>query len=174
MIINSRADLDALRGTPDWPVALRLLAGTTIGWRKSAAQDQTLAWERVEDTAALDRLGMTTAELQAELDATGIIIDPPQAPPVVEVPAEQLAAPSFRARDLLALLTDNDLVAIESAIATNTALRRLWISLLGQGEAPIIATSDRFVAGWAGLSAALGQARSDEIAAALGIMPPAS
>ena len=38
MIINTRADLEVLRGTPAWPVALQLLAGATIRWRNTAAE----------------------------------------------------------------------------------------------------------------------------------------
>ncbi len=169
MIINTRADLEALRGTPDWPVALRLLAGSTVGWRRPEGAP---AYERNADTSALDRLGMTPTELQAELDAAGIVIDPPQPPPLREVPPEP--PPSFLARDLLALLTIVDRRAIGVAIAADDELLLLWEGLLGQGEAPIRTTAQRFQRGWAGLSAALGGARADEIATALGIVPPAS
>lgn len=77
--------------------------------------------------------------------------------------------PSFLSRELIALLTPADYAAIQAAVSGSPKLGLLWAGLLGQGDAPISAASERFQAGWAGLSAALGATRADAIAAALGI-----
>lgn len=89
---------------------------------------------------------------------------------------------SFVARDMLALLTPGDRIAIDRALRVRdpatgdlavqaAAMVLLWESLQAQGDAPISATAERFLAGWAGLSSALGDERAGEIAAALGIGP---
>lgn len=79
------------------------------------------------------------------------------------------APPSFVARDFMAILTDDDQDRIDGALAQSLSLRRLWNSLLAQGGEPISTASERFKAGWVGLSAALGEERANEIGAALGI-----
>ena len=84
--------------------------------------------------------------------AAGGVPDPYVAP-VVE--------PSFLARDLMAQLTPDDYGAIQAAIATSAPLGLLWASLLAQGEAQIVSSSTRFQQGWAGLTAALGDARQE-------------
>ena len=76
---------------------------------------------------------------------------------------------TFLARDLLAQLTPDDYARIQAAIGSSPALGLLWSSLLGQGEAPISAGSDRFKQGWAGMASALGNQRAQSIAAAVGI-----
>jgi hypothetical protein len=73
------------------------------------------------------------------------------------------------ARDLIALLTVNDYAAIKTAITASDQLGLLWASLQAQGDAPIITTSERFQAGWAGLSQALGADRAAAIGTALGV-----
>lgn len=124
------------------------------------------------------RLGPSTANVVTrKTDGAGVPLDAAEyiawlaagnkPDPYVEPP------PFFLARDLLELLTDDDLVKIEAATASNVSLRRLWLSLLGQGNAPIRATSERFLAGWAGLTAALREGRADELGGALGIAAPA-
>jgi hypothetical protein len=97
-------------------------------------------------------------------------------------PAPEAPPPSFLARDLLALLSPADRIAIDRALRARDAagdltaaaagLTLLWESLQAQGDAPIHATAERFLTGWAGLSAALGPERAAEIAAALGIAAP--
>lgn len=96
----------------------------------------------------------------------GEFVDPAPLP-------EPASDPAFLARDLLALLTPDNYTAIQTAIAGSAALGLLWASLLAQGDAPIVTTADRFVAGWAGLVGALGAERCGELAAALGFEPPA-
>ena len=84
---------------------------------------------------------------------------PPSPPPVT----------SFLARDLLALLTADDLAAIKAAVDADAELYGLWCATLAQGEAPISIESARFQAGWAGLTTALGEERAGELAAALNL-----
>lgn len=87
----------------------------------------------------------------------------PPAPPPLPV-----SAPTFLAQDMLTLLTDDDCQHIQASIAGNISLWRLWQSLLAQRD-PIATDSDRFKTGWAGMTIALGSARADAIATALGI-----
>jgi len=82
--------------------------------------------------------------------------------------ATAVPALSFLARDFFAELTVADFTALKAAIAANDALALLWASLQAQGEAPISTAALRFQSGWAGLRQALGEARADEIATALG------
>lgn len=99
--------------------------------------------------------------------------DPPAPPPPAPPP------PSFLARDLMALLTPADLIAIDrvlNARQTNgdltpqaAAFALLWSGMQAQAEAPIRATAERFRQGWAGIVLALGAERAAELAAALGI-----
>lgn len=77
--------------------------------------------------------------------------------------------PSFVARDLLDLLTTDDLAAIRTTIASNVSLDLVWTRMTGRGDKPISTGSPDFAAGWAGLTAALGQTRADELAEALGL-----
>lgn len=91
-----------------------------------------------------------------------------------------VAGNSFVGRDMLALLTPSDRIAIDRSLRVRdpqtgdltpaaAGLVLLWESLQAQGDAPISVTSERFLTGWAGLSAALGEQRATEIAVALGI-----
>jgi len=83
------------------------------------------------------------------------------------VPPEA-SPPSFLARDLIDLLTADDLVAIETATAASTPLRLLWIRLRVQGDKPVSTAGEGFAQGWAGLTAALGSTRAAAIATQLG------
>lgn len=94
----------------------------------------------------------------------------------------------FTARELFAVLTDEDVASIQIALDTETAhaksekaggraaktpLRLLWASLQVQGDGEIDVTHARFQAGWAGIRQALTVARATEIASALNIREPA-
>lgn len=79
-----------------------------------------------------------------------------------------VVVPSFVARDLLDLLTTADLAAIKATVALDVNLDLLWTRMTGRGDKPISTDSPDFAAGWAGLTAALGQSRADEISKALG------
>jgi hypothetical protein len=80
-IINSRADLEALQGTPNWLPALRALRGTcTIrtdvaiypaGYGMPGYNGETVEpqWQDVAHIAALDRFGLTQPQLDAMIAA---------------------------------------------------------------------------------------------------------
>lgn len=76
-IINSRADLDALRGTDAYAEALRIILGATTMWVNTAPADQSPAWEQRSVGDTLAKLELTTQELLAECAAAGIV---PQSP----------------------------------------------------------------------------------------------
>jgi hypothetical protein len=103
-------------------------------------------------------------DVRAEYDAwiaAGNTPDPyvaPAAPP-----------PSFLARDLIDLLTPDDLRAIQAAVQADAALDLLWLRLRTREGKPVVAEGEAFAQGWAGLMAALGSARAAQISAALGI-----
>jgi hypothetical protein len=95
---------------------------------------------------------------------------------------------SFLARELFAVLTDEDMAHIQIALdaefsqaksdkagggTPRTPLRLLWNSLTSAGEAQVDVTDVRFQAGWAGIRQALTPARATEIATALTIREPA-
>jgi hypothetical protein len=87
----------------------------------------------------------------------------------VDTDALARAGVTFLARDLLSQLTASDYINILQATASSATLGLLWASLLAQGDAPIAVSSDRFKRGWSGMAQALGDARADAIARAIGI-----
>lgn len=102
--------------------------------------------------------------------------------------APKVRRKSFRARELFAVLTADDVANVQIALddetahaksekaagrAPQTPLRLLWASLQAQGDAPVGVIDARFQAGWAGLRQALGAARASAIAAAINIKEPA-
>jgi hypothetical protein len=104
--------------------------------------------------------GDLRAEYEAWL-AAGNTPDPyvaPDAPPS-----------SFLARDLIDLITPDDLRAIQTAVQADAALDLLWLRLRTREGKPVVAEGEAFAQGWAGLMAALGSARAAQISAALGI-----
>lgn len=82
-IVNSRADLDALAGTPAYLETLLALRGATIvtldtalypeGYGMPGYQGPTLAplWTQREDQTSLERLGLSLAEIEAAIAALG-------------------------------------------------------------------------------------------------------
>jgi len=81
IIVNTRADLDALAGTPDHLAALRLLAGTMTatvdvavypdGYGDPAYAGPEIApeWRQVETPDTIARLGFDRASLEAAIAA---------------------------------------------------------------------------------------------------------
>lgn len=78
--INTREDLDALIGTPEYEVQLAVLAGTL--WR--IERDADGKWRAVEDNSTLERFGLSREDFP---DAT-----PPELPVDTPVSAEQADA----------------------------------------------------------------------------------
>lgn len=81
VIVNTRSDLDALKGTPAYLEAMRLLAGTMTttvdvavypeGYGLPGYSGPTVApqWREIDTLATVERLGFTRDSLQAELAA---------------------------------------------------------------------------------------------------------
>lgn len=82
IIINTRADLDALRGSPDYLEALRAVAGSLAtaidaavypeGYNDPGYAGPTVEpdWQNVETLSTIQRLGFATrAEFEAEYAA---------------------------------------------------------------------------------------------------------
>lgn len=91
--INSRADLEQLRGTPAFEPALRAIGGALVRKTNIAVHPTTYSdsdydgppiapvWRFEEDQSVLARIGMTRAELNAELSAAGL--------PAIAAPADE-------------------------------------------------------------------------------------
>lgn len=92
MIINTRADLDALRGTEAYAEALRRILGATTMWINDAADDATAVWRQASVGDVLASLDLTTEELLAECEAAGIVAQSPPAPAALAAPAINLVA----------------------------------------------------------------------------------
>lgn len=120
----------------------------------------TIPWDAANERAR-DADGEAGRLLLAALAANAMTVPDPYVPP---------AAPprSFQARDLIDLLTVDDLSAIETAVQSSPALRLLWLRLRTREGKPVIAEGEAFAQGWTGLTAALGQKRADAIATELG------
>ena len=87
IIVNTRADLDALKDTPAYLEALRLLAGTmsaTVdaavypeGYGEPAYAGPEIApeWRQVETLAGIERFGFTRESFEAERAAARAAAD---------------------------------------------------------------------------------------------------
>jgi hypothetical protein len=80
MIINTRADLDALRGTASYPEALRAILGATTTWANDAQAGEPPQWRMVTVGDTLSRLGLTEDEMLDECASAGITPQAPEAP----------------------------------------------------------------------------------------------
>lgn len=92
IIINTRADLDALRGTEAYAEALRRILGATTMWINDAADDAPAVWRQASVGDVLASLDLTTEELLAECEAAGITPQTPPAPATIAAPAVDLVA----------------------------------------------------------------------------------
>lgn len=104
-LINTRADLDAIAGTPEHVAFMALLAGTL--WRLEK-DDTAQAWVAIEDNSTIERFNFTRADFP---DAQPPAL-PEYVPVVVAVP-EVVTMRQAR----LALLAANMLAAVNTAIA---------------------------------------------------------
>lgn len=113
-IINTRSDLDALRGTPDFAAALRALLGATTTWINHGTREAP-DWEQVTVLSYIEALGFTHGEFLAECAAAGIVPQQPEPPAAV---AQTAAVPQsvsmYQARR--ALLDAGLLDAVDGAV----------------------------------------------------------
>lgn len=109
--INTRADLEALRGSPDFEDALRLLYGTMTQWDLVEGD-----WVAREDLSSIDRFGYSKSEFLAEIEPFDFPV--PAAPPTPELPP--VVFPHLSARQLrLGLIAAGvSLSAVDAAIAS--------------------------------------------------------
>lgn len=92
MIINTRSDLDALRGTDAYAEALRAIVGATMTWVNDASAGEPAQWRMVSGGDTLARLGLTANELLDECASAGIVPQSPEAPvPAPITPADLVA-----------------------------------------------------------------------------------
>lgn len=77
-IITTRADLDALKGTPAHAQFMASLAGTIF---RAEKDDEAKCWRIVEDTTMIERFGFTRADFH---DA-----EPPALPEYIAPPADE-------------------------------------------------------------------------------------
>lgn len=105
-MINSREDLDAIKGTSAHASFMNLLAGTLWRFEKD---DATQAWIAIEDNSTIDRLGFARANFP---DAQPPIL--PEYVPVVYPVPEVVTMRQAR----LALLAAGLLAQVDMAIAS--------------------------------------------------------
>lgn len=83
MMINTRADLEALKGTPDYAAALRAILGATTTWVNHGT-DEEPDWHQETALSHIERLAFgSLEEFVAECAAYGITPGAPE-PPVAE------------------------------------------------------------------------------------------
>jgi len=82
--LNTRADLEALRGTPDYVEALKLLRGSMVALVNVAAYPEGYVdpgydgpviepvWQEIESLEALDLIGIGREEFLAACQAAGV------------------------------------------------------------------------------------------------------
>lgn len=90
LVINTREDLDALKGTPAHDQAMQMLSGAL--WRLER-NDAARVWYAVQDTSTIERFGLTPKDFpDAESPKLPAYVDPaPPGPTVVTMRQARLA-----------------------------------------------------------------------------------
>lgn len=118
--INSREDLEALRGSPGFEAAARLLYGSMTQWELVAGE-----WVAHEDLTSISRLGYTKPDFLAEILPFDF---PAPQPPPAPAPKEPEMLPHLSARQirlgLIGLGIDLTLVTAAIADIEDTAARQ--------------------------------------------------
>lgn len=79
VVINTRADLDAIKGTPAHAQFMAMLAGSIF---RAEKDDEAKCWRTVEDTTMIERFGFTRADFHdAEPPALPVYVAPPSDEP---------------------------------------------------------------------------------------------
>ena len=107
-IINTRADLDALAGTPAHAAFMAMLAGSLYRLEKD---DDAQTWRAVEDNSSIDRFGFTRADFPDT-------VAPPALPAYEPPPATVYTCSPWQMRKALNQL--NLRQAVEDAVAAST------------------------------------------------------
>lgn len=80
-VINTRDDLDAIAGTPEYNEFMRLLSGTIY---RVERDEETKAYRVVSDTTTIERFGFTANDF--------VDVQPPELPEWVEPPPPDYSA----------------------------------------------------------------------------------
>lgn len=104
-LINTRADLDAIAGTPEHAAFMAMLKGSM--WRLEK-DDTAQAWVAIEDSSTIERFGFTRADFPG---ATA-----PELPAYVPPPSDVPQAVTMR-QARLALLGAGLLAQVNTAVA---------------------------------------------------------
>lgn len=104
--VSTRADLDAITGTPEHAAFMALLAGSL--WRVEK-DDTAQAWVAIEDNSTIKRFGFTRADFPGAQPPTL-----PEYVPVVDLVPEVVTMRQAR----LALLGAGMLAQVNTAVAT--------------------------------------------------------
>lgn len=108
--INTRSDLEALRGSPDFEDALRMLYGSTVQWDLVEGD-----WVQREDLSSIDRFSFTKQEFLAEIEPFDF--PAPEAPPAPIIPPVVFPHLSTRQLRLGLIAAGVSLSAVDGAIA---------------------------------------------------------
>lgn len=101
MIINTKSDLDALRGTDAYADALRCILGATTTWVNDGPYSDTPVWRLRDCGDALARFGLSRAELMAACEESGVVQQAPTAPAAGPASSVDLVAYTMARRDEL-------------------------------------------------------------------------
>lgn len=133
-IINTRTDLDALKGGPDYAAAMQAILGATTTWVNVGTNDAP-EWQLQTMLEQIEMLGFETLEaVLAECAAAGV--SPAEAPPppmrvVVAPTANDVRAECSRRMCLLVGATDAAGLAIKISNAMRETLRLQDLRLRG-------------------------------------------
>lgn len=125
MIINNKADLNALRGTDAYAEALRRILGATTMWVNDAPAGQPAVWHQESVGEVLAQFDLTTEELLEECAAAGVVPQTPEQP----LPAKTISsAPSAASKlGLKRALSEIGLWgAAKAAIASDPDAQEEW------------------------------------------------
>lgn len=127
MIINSRSDLEALRGNAVYAEALRSILGATTTWVNEAAEGEAPKWKRISVGDTLAHLELTLDELLAECAAAGIVPTDAAAPVSITVePAVPASVPLWAVRSILRKKGLLDQANAAIAASDNEDIKDIW------------------------------------------------
>ena len=139
MILNTPADLAALKGTPDYAAALQILLGSTQTWVNQAAAGAAPNWQLVSALTTIQAMGfMSVDELLAECAAVGVAAPPAPLAPAAPPPPGPITVEMWQAKAALkatAFAPSQAQSAVQSTIAGAT-------NLLAAADALIAASSN--------------------------------
>ena len=125
-ILNTPADLAALKGSPDYAAALQILLGSTQTWVNQAAVGAPPNWQLVTVLSTIEAMGfMTVDELLAECAAAGVVAPPAPAQPAPPPPAPPTTVQMWQAKAALkaaAFVPSQAQTAAQATVANATNL----------------------------------------------------